>query len=152
MSRRYSRKKGKSGSSKPLQPSKPSWLRLKPKEIEMLIVKLTKEGKTASQIGLLLRDLHGVPNVKDIMGKRVAAILKEKNIAPELPEDLLALIKKSVLVRKHLDGNHKDKTSLRGLQLTESKISRLVKYYKQSGKLPLDWKYDAESIKFYYVE
>ena len=149
MSRRYSRKKGKSGSSKPLKASKPSWLRLKPKEIEMLILKLAKEGKTASQIGMVLRDLHGVPSVKDIMEKSITIILGEKKVLPEIPEDLMALVKKSVLIRKHMEENHKDKTGLRGLQLTESKISRLVKYYKKTEKLPLDWKYDAESIKLY---
>lgn len=149
MSRRYSRKKGKSGSKKPLHPTKASWIRLKPKEIETLIVKLAKEGKTGSQIGMILRDLHGVPDIHLIMGKQVSKILKEKEALPEIPEDLMALIKKSVLVRKHMEENHKDKTGLRGLQLTESKIGRLVKYYKKTDKLPLDWKYDAESIKLY---
>jgi len=38
---------------------------------------------------------------------------------------------------------------LRGLQLAESRIKRLVKYYKRIGRLPMEWKYDSESIKFY---
>ena len=132
-----------------MKPSTPSWLRLKPKEIEMLIVKLAKEEKTASQIGILLRDLHGVPSVKQIMGKSIGHILQEKKLSADIPEDLMSVIRRSVLIRKHLEENKQDKTALRGLQLTESKISRLVKYYKNVQRLPLGWKYDADSIRLY---
>lgn len=149
MSRMYSRKRGKAGSSKPLKRVKPSWLRYKPKEVEMLIAKLAKEEKTCSQIGLQLRDIYGIPDVRIILGKSVSQVLQEKKLLGEIPEDLMALIKKAVFVTKHLGPNHKDKTALRGLQLTQSKIKRLVKYYKRAGKLPLDWKYDTESLKLY---
>lgn len=149
MSRMHSRKRGKSRSKKPLKKTKQSWLRYKPKEIEMLIVKLAKEEKTCSQIGLILRDVYGIPDVKLVLEKSISEVLKEKKLQQEIPEDLMALIKKAVQVTKHLKPNHKDKTALRGLQLTESKIKRLVKYYKSTGKLPLNWKYDTESLKLY---
>ncbi len=149
MARMYSRRRGKSGSKKPLAKTKQSWLRYKPKEVEMLIMKLAKEGKTASKIGLTLRDSYGVPDVKLITGKTITKILNEKKIAPKIPEDLMALIKKSIKIRKHREENKQDNTSLRGLQLTESKINRLVKYYKQAKKLPVDWKYDVKSIKLF---
>ena len=35
----------------------------------------------------------------------------------------------------------------RGLQLTESKIKRIVKYYKISDKLPSGWTYDPEKVR-----
>jgi len=149
MARMHSRKRGKAGSKKPLAKSKPSWLRHKPKEIELLIVKLAKEGKPASLIGLILRDSYGIPDVKATAGKTISQLLKEKNLAPKLPEDLMALIKKSISIRKHREENKQDMTSLRGLQLTESKIKRLVKYYKKAKRLPVDWKYDAKSIKLH---
>lgn len=149
MARMYSRRKGKSGSKKPLKKTKPSWLRYKPKEVELLIAKLAKDGKTSSQIGLILRDSYGIPNVKLIIGNTVSAILKEKKLLADIPEDLMALVRKVVFVQKHLDKNHKDMTALRGLQLTQSKIKRMVKYYKRIGTLPLGWKYDAESLKLY---
>jgi small subunit ribosomal protein S15 len=149
MARMYSRRRGKSGSKKPLEKTKQSWLRYKPKEAEMLIMKLAKEGKTASQIGLTLRDSYGVPDVKLLTGKTITKIMVEKKLAPKIPEDLMALIKKSIKIRKHREENKQDKTSLRGLQLTESKIKRLVKYYKQEKKLPVDWKYDVKSIKLF---
>lgn len=149
MARMYSRRKGKSTSKKPLKKTKQSWLRYKPKEVEMLITKLAKEGKTASHIGLVLRDSYGVPDVKLLAGKSITDIMVEKKLAPKIPEDLMSLIKKSIKIRKHREENRQDKTSLRGLQLTESKIKRLVKYYKKTRKLPVDWKYDVKSIKLY---
>ncbi len=149
MARMYSRKKGKSSSKKPLAKTKQSWLRYRPKETEMLVVKMAKEGKTASMIGLVLRDSYGIPDVKTITEKSITQILKENKLAPKIPEDLMALIKKSIAIRKHREENKQDMTSLRGLQLTESKIKRLVKYYKKAKKLPVDWKYDVKSIKLY---
>ena len=149
MARMHSRKKGKSGSKKPLSTHKPSWLRYSSKEIEMLVVKLAKEGKTASEIGLVLRDSYGVPDVKSLTEKSISKILTEKKLAPELPDDLIALMKKSVAIRKHRELNKKDEAAGRGLQLTESKIKRLIKYYKISGRIPVEWKYDTSKLKMY---
>ncbi|MFO8016335.1 MAG: 30S ribosomal protein S15 [Candidatus Woesearchaeota archaeon] len=148
MSRMYSRDKGKSGSNKPVN-RESTWIRYKPKEVEMLIAKLAKEGMQPSEIGLFLRDSYGIPDVKSVTKKKISDITKEKGLAKELPEDLLNLIKKSVNIRKHLEENKQDKTALRGLQLTQSKIKRMAEYYKKAKVLPADWKFDAESIKFY---
>ena len=54
------------------------------------------------------------------------------------------LIKKAIIIRKHLKLNRKDKFSVRGLQLTESKVRRLQNYYKREGVLPTDWNYNPE--------
>ncbi|MBW2991736.1 30S ribosomal protein S15 [Candidatus Woesearchaeota archaeon] len=147
MARMHSGARGKSGSTKPVQRTKQIWVRYKPKEAEFLIVKLAKEGKTPSQIGIVLRDLYGIPDVRVMLEKSITQILEEKKLLPELPEDLMALIKKSIMLRKHMEINKNDKTAFRGLQLTESKIKRMVKYYKKSGKIKEGWKYDPEKIK-----
>ncbi len=143
----YSRRKGKSGSKRPLVSVKPTWVRYEGKELEMLIVKLAKEGKSSAEIGLALRDVYGVPDVRPILGKRITEVLSEKKLLGDLPEDLMALMKRSVLIRKHLESNRKDMPALRGLQLTEAKIKRLVKYYKRTNKLPVSWKFDVSSMK-----
>ncbi len=148
MARMHSRKKGKAGSHKPRNKSN-TWVRYKAKELELLIVKLAKEGRSPSLIGIYLRDNYGIPDVKQILKKTLTQVLKEKNLATELPEDLLSLIKKSVQIQKHLEENKLDMTALRGLQLTDSKIRRLVKYYKENGVLPLNWKYDSASLRLY---
>jgi small subunit ribosomal protein S15 len=144
MARMYSRRKGKAGSHKPSQPSVASWVRYKEKEIELLITKLAKEGKTSSQIGVVLRDTYGIPNAKLITKKAITKILEEKKLLSDIPEDLLALIRKSIAVNKHLEANKKDETAKRGLILTESKIRRLIKHYKKTGKLASEWKYDPK--------
>ncbi len=147
MARMHSRKKGNAGSKKPIKKAAPTWVRYQAKEVELLVAKVAKEGKTQSQIGIVLRDSYGVPDVKKIAGKNVTAIMKEKNLLPQIPEDLMALIKKSVTVKKHLEGQKHDMTAKRGFELTDSKIKRLVKYYKREHVLPQDWSYDPEKVK-----
>ena len=147
MARMHSREKGKSRSTKPSRKVAPSWQKYKPKEVELLIVKYAREGKNPSQIGIYLRDEYGIPDVKLIAKKSISQIMKDKNLLKEIPEDLMALIRKAVLVRKHLAENHQDMPAKRGLQLTESKIKRLTKYHKRTGKLPMTWRYDPKRIK-----
>ena len=147
MARMHSRDKGNSGSTKPARKTVPSWTRYKGKEVELLVVKLGKDGKTPSQIGLILRDTYGIPDVKTLAKKKISKILEEKKLLPKLPEDLTELIRKIIGLRKHFEANKQDMSALRGIQLTESKIKRLAKYYKKTRKLPLDWKYDEKSIR-----
>ena len=149
MAKMHSRKRGNAGSKKPLKPVKPSWQRYKPKEVEMLITKLLKEGKSMSETGLILRDTYGIPSIKQAIGKPIGDIAIEKALVKELPEDLIALMKRLVQIRKHLELNGKDMPALRGLQLTESKIKRLVKYYKRTGKIQINWKFEPENVKMY---
>jgi small subunit ribosomal protein S15 len=147
MARLYSKKKGKSGSTKPLKKTNPSWQRYTPKEIELLVVKLAKSGSTPSQIGMQLRDIYGIPDYQIVVGKSITETLTEKKLLGDIPEDLLALIKKYVNLQKHRESNKQDMPAKRGLQLTDSKIRRLVTYCKKVGKLPANWKFDSERFR-----
>jgi len=147
MARLYSRKKGKSGSTKPLIKKKIPWVKYKAEEIKSLIIKLGKQELKPSQIGLILRDTYGIPDVKLLTNKKITQILKENEIVYDLPEDLVALIKKQIQIIKHFEKNKQDQTAKRGLQLTESKINRLIKYYKKTKKLAKDWKYDKSKAR-----
>lgn len=149
MARMYSKRKGKSRSKKPLRKINPSWQRYKPKEVELLAVKLAKTGKTPSQIGLYLRDAYGIPDVRTVTEKRLTALLKEKNVLPQLPEDMRALIKRIIHVTTHAEAHKQDMTAKRGLTLTQSKLHRLIKYYKRTNKLPADWKLDTTKLRLY---
>lgn len=144
MARMHSRKKGKSSSKKPLNTKKHTWQRYDKNEVAQLIIKLAKSQKTPSQIGISLRDSYGIPEVKQITEKSITKILEEEKLLPKLPEDMLSLIKKYIKITKHLQANKQDKPSLRGLQLTESKIKRLAKYYKRNDKIPTDWRFSRE--------
>ena len=143
----YSRKRGKAGSNKPSDPKTPSWVRYKNKEVEILVVKLAKEGKSSAEIGIILRDKYGIPSSKLITKKRIAALVKEKKLNKSLPDDLLALIKRGIALSKHLEANAHDETAKRGLRLTESKIGRLTSYYKGEGTLDEHWKYDRATAR-----
>lgn len=147
MSRMHSRKKGKSGSKRPYGKKQPKWVEYSLSELEALTVKLAKKGETSSNIGVILRDQYGIPNVKQITKKRVTQMLEGKKIKKELPEDLMNLIKKAVKLVDHQATNPRDTTAKRGAQLTESKIKRLVKYYVREGRIPLDWEYNLEKAK-----
>lgn len=147
MARMHSRKKGKSGSNKPSVRNKKSWNIHSAKEAEQLVIKFAKSGKSASEIGLILRDSYGIPDVSLITNKKIAKILEENKLTKKIPEDLIALIKKDIRLMKHMGINKKDMTVKRGLQLTESKINRLAKYYKRTNKLPESWSYDRSKAK-----
>ena len=147
MARMYSRDKGKSGSSKPLEKKKIVWVRYKPEEIESLVVKIANSGNKSSKIGLILRDSYGIPDVKFLTKKSITKILEKNKIKDNLPEDLSFLIKKQIEIIKHLEENKKDMAAKRGLQLTESKINRLIKYYKKVKVLSPEWKYDKNKAK-----
>jgi small subunit ribosomal protein S15 len=149
MAKMHSRKRGNSGSKRPAKKVIPSWIRYKPNEIEHLVVKISKEGKTPSQIGMTLRDVYGIPDIKIITKKSITAILEEKKILAKIPEDLMALIRKSLMIRKHLEENSHDQSAVRGLLLTDSKIGRLAKYYKRNKKIDADWKFEPERVNLY---
>ena len=147
MARMHSRKKGKSGSRRPARLEKPVWVELSADEVVNEVVKLARRGHSKSMIGTILRDSYGIPLVKVVTGKTISQILVENEIEAPLPEDLSNLVKKALNLRKHLETNHKDLESRKGLQRTESKIYRLIKYYKKNKVLTQAFSYDPEKIR-----
>ncbi|MEM4700317.1 MAG: 30S ribosomal protein S15 [Candidatus Nezhaarchaeales archaeon] len=138
------KRKGKSHSTRPVVSEALSICNLAEGQVEDLIVELAKKGYGPSMIGMILRDQYGVPLTKLVIDKKVTQVLKERGLAPSIPEDLANLLKRAARVRRHLEEHPKDKFSKRGLQLIESKIHRLVKYYKREGILPSDFEYRPE--------
>ncbi len=147
MARMHTRRKGKSGSTRPRISENHSWVPLIATEIEYLIEKLGKDGMTSARIGLVLRDQYGVPNVKLATGKSVTAIMEERGVAPSLPEDLANLMRRAIDLNVHLKENKGDVSNKRGLNLIEAKIRRLERYYKRIGTLPADWKYSLKNAE-----
>ncbi len=122
----------------------PDWIEYSTEEIEELILKLTKEGHSASKIVVILRDQNGIQDVKTVTGMKITQILEKHDQGLEYPEDLMNLIRKAVNVRDHLEENPKDLHTRRGLQLMESRIRRLVKYFVSEGVLPQGWRYEPK--------
>jgi len=149
MARMHSRKRGKSGSTRPAE-SNTSICSYSTEEISKMVLKLRKEGKTLSQIGVTLRDSYGVPSVKSVTGKSIGDLVNDHGAASELPEDLVSLIRKLAMIVQHMEKNKKDMTAKRGHLLTESKIRRLTSYYKRTGKVAADWKLDKTRLQMYF--
>jgi len=145
MARIHGRGHGKSKSRKPYVAEFgkiPEGSDLTEEKIESIIVDYAKKGMSPALIGEKLKKEHNIPYIKQYTGKRLNQILKEHNLASEIPADLLSLMKKAVNIREHLEGNKQDKHNALRLKRTESKIWRLVRYYVREGYLPEDWKYD----------
>lgn len=126
---------------------KADWVQYSGEETEKLVAKLARDGMQPAQIGLVLRDQYGIPLVKSAAGKTITQIMSENNLLQKIPYDLFNLLKKAVSLHAHLGKNKKDNHGIRALELLESKIRRLIKYYVAIEKLPSDWKYDAERAK-----
>ena len=148
MARMYKSRRGKSGSSKPYVDEAPEWSNTDAKAVTNLIVELGKAGHSSAMIGTILRDQHAVPNVRLVLGKRIATVLAENSIGGTYPEDMMNLMQQAVGIINHLgSGNHKDLHNKRGLEITEAKIRRLANYYKAEGRLPSEWRYKRDELR-----
>jgi small subunit ribosomal protein S15 len=134
MARMHSRRRGSSGSDRPAADDPPEWSDVDSDAIEERVVELAEAGHSPSEIGLKLRDegVQGtpVPDVKLATGKKVTEILEENDAKAEIPEDLRNLMAKAVRLRDHVQENPTDHQNKRALQNTESKIRRLINYYR----------------------
>ena len=130
----HSRRRGSSGSDRPAADDPPEWSNVDGNAVEERVVELAEQGHSPSEIGLKLRDegVDGtpVPDVKLATEKKVTEILEEHDADPEYPEDLRNLMERAVRLREHMDENPTDHQNKRALQNTESKIRRLVDYYR----------------------
>nr|VDC70643.1 unnamed protein product [Brassica rapa] len=76
MGRMHSRGKGISASALPYKRSPPTWLKTTALDVDESICKFAKKGLTPSQIGVIIRDSHGIPHVKSVTGNKILRILK----------------------------------------------------------------------------
>ncbi|MFB6300111.1 MAG: 30S ribosomal protein S15 [Halobacteriales archaeon] len=134
MARMHTRRRGQSDSDRPAAEEPPEWSDVDAEAIEERVVELADQGHSPSEIGLKLRDegVAGtpVPNVKLATGKKVTEILEEHDADPDLPEDLRNLLEKAVRLNEHLEEHPQDNENKLALQNTESKVRRLVDYYR----------------------
>jgi small subunit ribosomal protein S15 len=146
----HTRRRGSSGSNRPTADEPPEWSDVDADAIEERVVELAEQGHDPSQIGMKLRDegVQGtpIPDVSLATGKKVTEILAEHDASPELPEDLRNLFERAVRLRDHMDENPTDHQNKRALQNTESKIRRLVDYYR-GDELDESFTYEHETVR-----
>jgi small subunit ribosomal protein S15 len=143
----HTRRRGSSGSDKPVADEPPEWSDVDEADIEERVVELAERGHDPSVIGMKLRDegVKGtpIPDVKLATGKKLTEILEAHDAEPELPEDLHNLMERAIRLREHMQENPQDHQNKRALQNTESKIRRLVNYYRGDA-LDEDFTYSYE--------
>lgn len=141
MARMHIRRKGRSHSKRPVELKEHEWIKYTREDIEKIVLKLAKEGKYPSEIGMILRDQYGIPTFKQVTGVKLAKFLRDRGIEYEYPEDLAKLIEKAKKLVNHLKSNRRDYKNKHSLELIEAKIHHLAKYYKSRELLPKKWKY-----------
>ena len=147
MARMHSPGRGKSGSTKPMVDKAPEWSNTDAKEVTELILSLAAEGHNPATSGTILRDQHAVPDVRLVVGKRLGQVLAENDVTPKYPEDMMNLMRRALRLIDHLQSNRKDRHNSRQLELTESKIRRLSRYYKGRGQLDTEWAYKRDELR-----
>ena len=108
-------------------------------------------------LGFLVRDKRRAPdegriqgsrsNVRLVLGERISQVLARNEISPEIPEDLMNLMRKALKMLDHLNSNRKDIHNRRQLELVESRIRRLSRYLKGTGALDSDWTYKRDQLR-----
>ena len=147
MARMHSKGKGTSGSSKPNNDTAPSWSESDKETVEELILKYANEGHSSAKIGTLLRDMHAVPDVRLVMGERISQTLSRNNLDSTYPEDMMNLMRKALSLIDHLSSNKKDLHNRRQLELCESRLRRLAKYYVGTGRISSTWTYKRDQLR-----
>jgi small subunit ribosomal protein S15 len=91
---------------------KPEWVKMKPQELEKLIIELHKEGNSPAKIGLILRDKHGVPKAK-LIGKKITKILDEQSL--QYPKEKEIFTKQIENLKIHIEKNKHDNSAKKSL-------------------------------------
>jgi small subunit ribosomal protein S13e len=104
MGRLHSKGKGISSSALPYSRSAPAWLKTTPDQVVDQICKLAKKGATPSQIGVVLRDSHGVAQVKIVTGmlENMDAQLHWRQNADKILQETRSSVFSSPTVRYYL--------------------------------------------------
>ena len=147
MARMHSKGKGTSGSSKPNNDTAPSWSESDKGTVEELILKYANDGHSSAKIGSLLRDIHAVPDVRLVMGERISQTLSRNNLDSTYPEDMMNLMRKALSLIDHLSSTKKDLHNRRQLELCESRLRRLAKYYVRTGRISSTWTYKRDQLR-----
>lgn len=100
-----------------------SILKIKPAEVETIVIELARKNILPEKIGLILRDQHGIPKTKAITNKKISQILEENNFPINAEQSHIS--KRADNLKKHIEKHSHDYTAKR--RLTE-RLSNLKKF------------------------
>ena len=117
-------------SALPYRRAPPAWLKTSPEDVIDHIIKLARKGLTPSQIGVTLRDSHGVPQVRFVTGNKILRVLKSNG--------MFVLMIGLLVVTPVFDGTGFSQVSHRLFQKTSGILSRRqlpsVSISRQTGR------------------
>ncbi len=91
---------------------KTDWVKIKPAELEKIVVELCKQGESPAKIGLILRDKYGIPKAK-LLGKKIEKILTNAKIPVKSKKE--AVQDRIELLNRHLEKNKHDQPAKKKL-------------------------------------
>lgn len=94
------------------EPKKSDWMKMKPAELEKIVVELYKKGESTAKIGLVLRDKYGIPKAK-LLGKKLTKILIDAKVPVKSEKE--AAQKKIDVLNKHIEKNKHDQPARKKL-------------------------------------
>lgn len=103
---------------------KADWTKIKPAEVEKLIVDLSKQGNAPEKIGLILRDQHGIPKTK-LLGLKIGKVLSKNNL--ESSSENKNISNKIEKLKKHSLTNKHDYTAIRKAVMYSARVKRKEK-------------------------
>lgn len=107
---------------------KADWTKIKPAEIEKIVVDLARQGIAPEKIGLILRDQHGVPKAK-LLGIKIGKILAKNKI--ETNSETKNISNKIENLKKHSEKNKHDYTAMRKAVMYTARINKREKIANQ---------------------
>lgn len=103
---------------------KADWTKIKPAELEKIIVELARQGNAPEKIGLILRDQHGVPKAK-LLGVKVGKILAKNKLGTDSEKKNIS--NKIEGLKKHSEKNKHDYTAMRKAVMYSARINKREK-------------------------
>jgi small subunit ribosomal protein S15 len=107
---------------------KADWTKIKPADIEKIIVELARQGNAPEKIGLILRDQHGVPKAK-LLGIKIGKVLEKNKLAIDSEKKNIST--KIENLKKHSAKNKHDYTAMRKAVMYTATINRRTKLANQ---------------------
>lgn len=105
--------------------AKPEWIKMKPAEVEKIVLDLAKKGESPAKIGLKLRDEHGIPKIK-LISKKISKIIRENDMKAKSDKERIDAKMKNL--ESHMEKNKKDmsakKAHAKGLWIV-NKVNKL---------------------------
>lgn len=103
---------------------KADWTKIKPAEVEKIIVELARQGISPEKIGLILRDQHGVPKAK-LFGIKIKKVLEKNKLSTD--SEKKNIMKKIEGLKKHSLANKHDYTAIRKAVMYSATVNRRAK-------------------------